>query len=160
MRSGGRPVPATNSTARPECPREARLRRHDTQPDGPWDLPGLCRSTPDLQVPISSVMRSDVEVGPDEHRCEPRHDEGLSSGAQPGARISLLLPDGDRLRSRDRSYRRRRHASGIGYRYTGRFATKGGSRHSFLPSSLASKGRQELSGGAHAREMPEQKDGA
>src|SRR5215831_1347411 len=51
MRSSGRPLPATGSTARPESAREARLRRHDAQPDGPWGVSGVCRSTSDLPVP-------------------------------------------------------------------------------------------------------------
>ena len=48
--------------------REARLRRHDAQLDGPWDLSGLCRSTPGLQVPApgdaKSLARTEPSSGP------------------------------------------------------------------------------------------------
>src|SRR5438309_6392105 len=51
MRSSDRPVLAAGSTDRSDFAREARLRRHDAQLDGPWDVSGLCRSTSDLLAP-------------------------------------------------------------------------------------------------------------
>ena len=41
-----------------------------------------------------------VEVGPAEHRRQPRHDEGAPPGEEPGAALALLLPDGGGFRSR------------------------------------------------------------
>ena len=31
-------------------PRRSKATRHDARPDGPWDLSGLCRSTPRFQI--------------------------------------------------------------------------------------------------------------
>src|SRR5207245_2666259 len=47
----GRPGLAASSTDRPDFAREAGLRRHDAQLDGPRDVSSLCRSTSDLQPP-------------------------------------------------------------------------------------------------------------
>src|SRR2546426_9772866 len=63
MRSSGRPVPAPSSTGRPEFPREARLRRHDAHLDGPWDVSGLCRSTPKA-VPARAKGRCEMMPDP------------------------------------------------------------------------------------------------
>src|SRR5262245_49777927 len=61
MRSSGRPVLATSSAARLELAHEARLRRHDSRSDGSWDLSGLCRSAPDLQVSASGDAKGSAK---------------------------------------------------------------------------------------------------
>src|SRR5262245_12270802 len=70
MRSSGRPVLATSSAARLELAHEARLRRHDSRSDGSWDLSGLCRSAPDLQVSASGDAKGSAKRSPrNKARC-------------------------------------------------------------------------------------------
>src|SRR5437899_12953810 len=63
MRSSDRPVLAAGSTDRSDFAREARLRRHDAHLDGPWDVSGLCRSTPKA-VPARAKGRCEMMPAP------------------------------------------------------------------------------------------------
>ena len=61
--------------------------------------------------PFGGRRPGDVEVGPAEHRRQPRHDEGVQAGAESGAALALLLPDGGGFQSEDRSDHRRRQST-------------------------------------------------
>ena len=69
-----------------------------------------------------------VEVGPAEHRRQPRHDEGAAPGEEPRAAMAVLLPDRGRVRCRQTTRSSSPTASATGCRCTRRFATTPTSR--------------------------------